>query len=140
MSRILSYRGRLASDGQDTILLSTKKGEAGYRITKFEVMPASFSGDQIGIVTINSTAYTPVNTVDFSDTTLLATAIVRTGNLQLRSDEIIIFDNTTFNQDIFIGLKNLDGDIDVNYHIELEQIKLSEHEAMVTTIMNIRNG
>jgi len=38
-NRILCYRGLLACGGQETILLSTKKGEVGYRITKFQLMP-----------------------------------------------------------------------------------------------------
>jgi len=38
-NRILSYRGLLADGGEDTILLSTKKGEVGYRIIKFEMFP-----------------------------------------------------------------------------------------------------
>jgi len=35
-NRILSYRGLLAEAGQDTILLTTKKGEVGYKIIKFQ--------------------------------------------------------------------------------------------------------
>jgi len=136
---IRSFRGKIAGDDSQQIDLHTVDGSQGYRIKKFEVMPASFSGDQVGLVTINSIAYTPASTIDFNDTSLLAAAIVRTGNIQLRTDETIVFDNITFNQDIFIGLKNLDAAIDVNYHLELELIKLDLSENTVATLMDIRN-
>ena len=40
-NRILSYRGVLADGAQETILLSTKKGEVGYKITKFQLFPGA---------------------------------------------------------------------------------------------------
>ena len=51
----------------------------------------------------------------------------------------IVFDNTTFNQDIFVTLKGHDHTTDVNYYIELEQVKLSLDENTVATLKDIRN-
>ena len=136
---IKSFRGKLAGDGTEIIALHTRDGAQGYRIRKLEVVPASFSGDQVGIFTVNTIVFTPVNTVDFSDQTLLGVAIVRTGNLNLRTDQTVVFDNIIFNQDIHLGFKNLDAAIDMNYHIELELVKLDLSENTVATLKDIRN-
>ena len=37
---IKSFRGKLADGGQDRIRLSTNDGLTGYKITKFELLPA----------------------------------------------------------------------------------------------------
>ena len=137
---IKSFRGKLAGDGTEIIALHTRDGAQGYRIRKLEVVPASFSGDQVGIFTVNTIVFTPVNTVDFSDQTLLGVAIVRTGNLNLRTDQTVVFDNIIFNQDIHLGFKNLDAAIDMNYHIELELVRLDLNENTVATLKDIRNS
>ena len=38
MSRIVSFRGLMENDTQDTIVLHTTNGSMGYRIVKFEIM------------------------------------------------------------------------------------------------------
>ena len=54
-------------------------------------------------------------------------------------DVSVVFDNITFNQDIHLGFKNLDAAIDMNYHIELELVKLDLNENTVATLKDIRN-
>jgi len=142
MSEKLSYRGRLANDGQDTILLSTKKGEAGYKITKFQVMGPDANTNLEHVVKIYTNEQSTITTdVDFNDQTLLAAAIINdTNDPHYAPTPIVIFDLIVINQDIFISSKGHDNTTDINYYFELERIKLNEHEAMVTTIQNIRNG
>jgi len=137
---IKSFRGKIAGDGTEIIPLHTNDGSQGYKIKKLEVMPAAFTGDQVGIFTVNTIAFTPVSTVDFSNQTLIGVALVRTGNLLSETyTQDVVFDNITFNQDIHLGFKNLDAAIDMNYHIELELVKLDLNENTVATLKDIRN-
>ena len=46
----------------------------------------------------------------------------------------------TFNQDIYVTNKDANGSKPVNYYLELEVIKLSEDQAMVATLKDIRNN
>jgi len=137
---IKTFRGKIAGNGTETVALHTIDGSQGYKIKKLEVMPAAFTGDQVGIFTVNTIAFTPVSTVDFSDQTLIGVALVRTGNLLSETyTQDVVFDNITFNQDIHLGFKNLDAAIDMNYHIELELVKLDLNENTVATLKDIRN-
>ena len=143
MSKILSYRGQLSDGGQDRILLSTKKGEVGYRIKKFQAIDDEPGEVEVEmVVKLYSVEQTTVNnTVNFSDTTLLGVVLyANQGNQSVVSSEAIIFDNAIFNQDIYVTAFSWEGTPGCNYYLELEQIKLSEHDAMVTTIQSIRNG
>ena len=145
MGRILSYRGLLADGGQDTILLSTKQGEAGYRIRSFKAFSNEPGNEEssnvLQIFKLFQTSLTGV--VDFSDNRLLAAIDYRQNNNEAYgiTGETIIFDQEIINQDIFITNTTAGGGTaKINYYLELEQIKLSEQEAMVATIQNIRNG
>ena len=50
-----------------------------------------------------------------------------------------VFDNITFNQDIYVTAVELAGGRPTNYHIELEQVKLDLNEQTVATLKDIRN-
>ena len=146
MGKIKSFRGRLASGGQETIHLHTNDGSIGYRMKKFEVI-----GSQPGTETceltgkIYSMKQASIDSeIDFSDNTLLAIAYFEQ-NSGTNSQEpmVVIFDNVTFNQDIYV---NAFDDTTVapngkpmNYHIELEQVKLDLNENTVATLKDIRN-
>ena len=143
MSDILTYRGLIADDGIEEILLSTKKGEAGYRITKLQLMPNNLNTSQEACFKIYTTEQTAVTfEFDFSDTTLLAAArYTESSAADTRAEDLhVIFDHVIFNQDIYLTHKNNESGIGVNYYIELERIKLSEQDAMVTTLQSIRSG
>jgi hypothetical protein len=80
------------------------------------------------------------NTVNFSDQTLLGVALyANQGNQSVVSSEVIIFDNMTFNQDIYVTAFSWEGTPNVNYYIELEQVKLDLSESTVATLKDIRN-
>ena len=138
---IKSFRGKLANDTQETISLHTNNGSVGYKIKKFEVMQSTDDDIEatLKIYTVRQTAQT--NSIDFSDNTLIAAAYYSSSSSSqiYPEDKNIIFDNVTFNQDIYITLRchNVAGDM--NYHIELEQVKLALDENTVATLKDIRN-
>jgi len=143
-NRILSYRSLLASGGQETILLSTKKGEVGYRITKFDVIPQEPSGvSGTNVVQIWKDSQSAiVGTIDFSNNRLLGAAVSshNASAFQYPPTQHIVFDQEIINQDIYISQLDADGNATAcNYYLELEMIKLDESQAMVTTLKDIRN-
>jgi len=125
----------------DTISLHTTDGSTGYRIVKFELMPIDSDEDVESSVKVFSVPQaTAIGNIDFSDNTLLAAGIIRAGTgVSQPLTAISVFDNMTFNQDIFITLKGGSYTRDVNYYIELEQIKLDLNENTVATLKDIRN-
>ena len=141
MSRIVSFRSRMVDSTIDTISLHTTDGSTGYRIVKFELMPIDSDEDVEASVKVFSVPQaTAIGNIDFSDNTLLAAGIIRAGTgVSQPLTAISVFDNMTFNQDIFITLKGGSYTRDVNYYIELEQIKLDLNENTVATLKDIRN-
>ena len=142
-NRILSYGGLLADGGQNTILLSTKKGEVGYRITKFQLMPnipgLASAEHVIKVFKIEQTTVDGI--VDFNDNTLLAAGYTNnyTDAMAYPLQQYTIFNKEIFNQDIYVTHKDVATGQACNYYIELEVIKLDESQAMVTTLQDIRN-
>jgi len=143
---IKSFRGLIADGGIDIIPLSTNDGSTGYRIKSFEIMSATPGiGDVDHVVKIYTIPQsTATASVDFADNTLLGAAFLRQDadavNITARFGKNIVFDNVTFNQDIYVTLKNArSGSVDCNYHIELETVKLALDENTVATLKDIRN-
>jgi hypothetical protein len=144
MSRIVSFRGLIADGVQDTISLHTRDGSSGYRIVKFELMPNNpTNADYESVVKIYSIEQAAITTgVDFSDQTLLAagTYSQKADTTYYPDNMTTIFDEITFNQDIYVSHYN-DGGLTaaMNYYIVLEQIKLDLNENTVATLKDIRN-
>ena len=139
---IKSFRGLIADDSIETISLHTNDGSMGYRIVKFETLynnPAGLSAE--GVMKIYSVPQTSTNaTIDFSDNTLLAAAFIENNNSATYfGGRTIVFDNITFNQDIYITFEDNGADHSCNYHIELETVKLDLNENTVATLKDIRN-
>lgn len=137
-----SFRGKLASGAQETISLHTNNGSTGYRITKFQILPDAWGAatQEISVQVYTIPGKTASNAIDFSDNTLLAVAC-QTYNLSANTAgdvPVVVFDNVTFNQDIYVVAFDADGNA-VNYHIELEQVKLNLDENTVATLKDIRN-
>jgi len=105
-NRTLSYRGRLKDGGQDSILLSTKKGEVGYRIVKFQLMTQDPGTDTMeGACKIYKIEQSTIDgTVDFNDNRLLGAGEYHSNENTAYPSAVtgIIFDNEIFNQDIYI--------------------------------------
>jgi hypothetical protein len=145
MSKIKSFRGKIADNGVETINLHTNDGSTGYRIVKFQLMAIDpISNNQQSVVkifTIPQAAGSATGLLDFADNTLLAAGYVEndnSGSTPTFNEAAIIFDNMTFNQDITITHVEQGADA-VNYYIELEQVKLDLSENTVATLKDIRN-
>ena len=143
MSKIKSFRGQIVSGTEQTIALHTNNGSTGYIIRKFEIMPGSWgSVTQEICVKVHTVPGKPADVnIDFDDQTLLAAACV-TLNASANTPgdaPVVIFDNITFNQDIYVVAVMDSAAPNVNYHIELEQVKLDLNENTVATLKDIRN-
>jgi hypothetical protein len=142
---IKTFRGRLASGGQDTIRLATNNGLTGYRILKFQGI-----GVEPGTTVMEHTVKlykfeqdTINNAVDFDDQSLLAVCYINdNASRQLDLHNAVIFDSEIFNQDIFITCEDTAGDpvSAMNYYIELEQVTLDVGEAAVATLKDMRGS
>jgi len=141
---IKTFRGLIASGAQDTIALHTNDGGTGYRIKKFSII-----NQNVATVTVELMAKiykvpgktSGIFNVDFSDQTLLAMAYYQDNNASTSTSSIItIFDQETFNQDIYIVAAEGTGSNDpINYYLELEQVSLDLNENTVATLKDIRN-
>jgi len=138
---VKTFRGLMADGGQDRIRLSTIKGKMGYRIVKFQVMGQDSSTSYEAVCKIFKETQTSVTTtINFTDTTLLAAAIYQqnaTGQTY-PVDQVTIFDNEIFNQDIFITYTTSYASGTLNYYIELEVIPLDDKGAEYTTVKDLR--
>jgi len=140
---IKSFRGLIADGGQDTINLHSNDGKTGYRIVKFEVISNDPTGANVeSIVQVWSVAQTAlVTTIDFSNQELLAVAYFSNASAPPnRTTDVIIFDDSVFNQDIYVTVKGGTSTDSMNYHLELEQMSLDPNEATVATLQSIRNA
>jgi len=138
---IKSYKSRLADETTDIIPLHTNNGKTGYRVVKFELLPVDADEDVESVVKVFTVdPGTPTANIDFQDATLLAAGIIRAGTgVSQPLTAITVFDNVKFNQDIYVTLKGNSYTKDVNYYLELDQMNLTEDEALVTIVKNLRN-
>jgi len=140
---IKSFRGLIADNAQDTIVLHTNNGSTGYRIVKLQIFPYELSAtDQESIIKIYKVEQTTSTaTVDMSDNTLLAMASWTSGTNadSVAEDTTIIFDQEIFNQDIYITHVERKDVAACNYYIELEQTKLDTNANTVATLKDVRN-
>jgi len=139
---IKTFRGKIADDGLDTIVLHTNDGSTGYRIKKLDVLaPNPAAANSQSVLKIYLTPQSAADElIDFSDQTLLAAVNYdNSASTNYNAPAIIIFDNMTFNQDIYITHKDVAGSESLNYYLELEQVKLDINENTVATLKDIRN-
>ena len=138
---IKSFRGRIKDGGIDTIVLHTNDGSTGYQIKKVQCVPAdpgtTNTEHVFKIFKIPQT--TATGSIDFSDQTLLASVYLSSRDDRYGGDNIIVFDNETINQDIYLTHDDTNNAGAVNYYIELETVKLSLDENTVATLKDIRN-
>ena len=142
MSKTISYKGTLPTGDQERIKLSTLNGKTGYRIKKFKTISSAPGSSDIEIITKiykkEQSNITP--TIDFTEGDLLACCHLQGGNVTSEnSQEIIIFDNEVFNQNIFITADDeAGGTTAVNYYLELEAMPISDLEATQLTLKSLR--
>ena len=146
MSIIKTYRGKLNIGEQEKIHLSTNDGLTGYRINKFQIIssaPGAAGANEELVAQIFLTDQTGsiAATVDFSNADLLAVAYMETvAGAQEGLTTTVIFDQETFNQDIFVNITDASGGTTpCNFYIELEQFKLDLNTSTYHTLKNIRS-
>jgi len=137
---IKTFKGKLVKGGQDTIRLSTNSGMIGYKIKKFQAMGTSEnlayeSAIQLWTYKQDSTS----SSIDFDNSELLAAILYgdSTGD-GYHAVQTVVFDNVTFNQDIFVTFDSVAASGDMNYYLELEQVQLDLSGATVATLMDMR--
>jgi len=141
---IKTFRGLMADNTQDVIVLHTNDGSTGYRILKFEILPFT-PGDvnQDSTVQIWTKLQTTiVQTINFSEPTLLAAAMYGSDNATHSNNDsrAVIFDREIFNQDIYVTHQDqASASNSINYYIELEQFTLDINANTVATLKDIRN-
>ena len=137
---IKTFRGKLADGGQNRIRLSTKKGKIGYKIITFAIIGVE-PGEQnsehtVKIYKVKQSTIT--NDVDFSDGNLLAVAYYQDAHDVYQDSLQVIFEQETFNQDVYITAEDTRGSQAINYYVELEAMTLSDNAAAVSTLRDIR--
>jgi len=138
-----TFRGQIANDSKQTIRLSTNNGLTGYKMMKFELMPATPESTteeatlQIFTDETSADAALGSGAIDFRNPQLLAAAFYSGSATATTNPEdlLVIFDSIIFNQDIYITCKS---NANINYHISLEQIKLDQTQATVATLKDMR--
>ena len=135
-----SFKGKLDTGDQQTIRLSTNKGEQGYQIIKIAIIGQEPQGTtQESTLQVFSTKRSTItSTMNFDDPSLLGVAYWSSSNSSDNAEDMtVVIDNKIVNQDIFITHVGT-GSTYLNYYIELEQVKLSKDEAAVATLKDMR--
>jgi len=141
MSRIISFRGKIETGNIDIVSLHTTTGSMGYRIKSLALI-----GQQPSVISQEATfkifsvpQTTTTSTIDFSDNTLLGAGFYENDSTATQiENSSIIFDNVTFNQDIYLAMQGT-ASTSLNYYLELEQMPLDLNENTVATLKDIRN-
>jgi len=139
---IKSFRGKIGDGSIEIVSLHTMTGTTGYRIVKLTIIPENPGTTDfehlIKIYKIPQT--TATSSIDFADNTLLAVAYTEGNNSSnyLGQPLIAIFDNETFNQDLYVTHVDSKGALECNYYFELEQFVLNENENTVATLKDIK--
>lgn len=145
MSKIITYKGKLPIGVQEKIHLSTNNGLTGYRINKFEIIsdaPGARTNELLAKIYLTDQSNNITDTVDFSDTDLLAVNYQKNtaGENFSTIANPIIFDKETFNQDIFIYITDVSGNTNpANFYIELEKFAIDLNTSTFHTLKNIRS-
>jgi len=140
---IKTFKGKIASGSERTIRLGTIRGEMGYRIVKFQILPDTWGATtgEFNVKLFTVSGQTASNIIDFENSFLLGVAAMTYNtSANIGGDPpVVIFDHVKFNQDIFIVAHDNDSNA-VNYYLELEQIKLDLNEATVATLKDMRGS
>ena len=141
---IKTFRGKLPIGEQEKLHLSTNDGLTGYRINKFQIIsstPGLANHELIAQIFLTDQTGSITSDVDFSNADLIAVSYyVDNTSTSSNNSTLIIFDNETFNQDIFISITDAAGTtVECNYYIELEQMKLDLNASTYITVKNIRS-
>tara|TARA_Y100001963_G_scaffold29835_1_gene40598 strand:- start:133 stop:564 length:432 start_codon:yes stop_codon:yes gene_type:complete len=137
-----TFRGLIADGEVKKIRLSTADGMTGYKIKKFRIMPETPYSFMSGTVTVSKNemdAAASGATINFNDPNLLAAGSWVFGSGEGNINDSTVFDAMVFNQDIYIAFtEETTTTFNMNYYLELEQIKLDLNEQTVATLKDMR--
>ena len=142
---IKTFKGSIDDEEQIDIRISTSQGKVGYKIKKLQIIVTDpFVAACKLVFKVYTTKQTTIDAlVDFADQTLIGVATYHDQPVaeDMAESTVIIYENFVFNQDVFITM----ADVGVNaksasYYLELEQVKLDEHEAAVATLKDMRGS
>tara|TARA_Y100001937_G_C7118662_1_gene331411 strand:- start:1483 stop:1911 length:429 start_codon:yes stop_codon:yes gene_type:complete len=138
---IKTFKGKMAHLDILRIRLSTPDGKTGYKIRKFQAIGVNPAGttqkSTLQCFTNLDPGYTATTAINFDNPRLLGVVYYETNSGTADFGGVtIIFDDTKFNQDIFVT--HASGGDDVNFYLELEQVSLTENEATVATLKDMR--
>lgn len=134
------FRDIIDDNEQHTIKLATKTGSLGYRIIRFDVMQNGFANSEMVLKIFKRSPDAITNVITFSDTNLLAAAMISAEvDPKGKHDRVIIFDTEIINQDIFITAAASSSGDPTNYYLELEQVKLSDNENFYVSLKDIKS-
>jgi len=123
-----SFRGYLADGEQEKIRIQGSVGSIAWRITKFQVIDAgpTTSGPE-AVVKIFREQQSGVDvSIDFRNDELLGVAFFKHGTITSQPDtQVIIFDNSLFVRNIWVTSSEPTDNANMNYYIELEEVKVS---------------
>jgi len=120
-----SFRGLLLDGAQHKIRIQGSTGEIAWRITKFQLFPASTTDARDSLVKIWREEQSSVTgDADFNNDELLGAALSRNRD-QDESEDTVVFDNSLFVRNIYITHFESIGTVAMNYYIELEEVKVS---------------
>ena len=137
---IKSFRGITDSSTTVTIRLSTNNGLIGYRIKKFQVMAKEPHQNYEILGTIFTTDPGAVSAnANLGNPLVIGVSFNGLADGKYAGDKTVIMDHVVVNQDLFCTFIDSGGGTqEINYYIELEQVKLSKDEAAVATLKDMR--
>ena len=145
---IKTFKGEIKDNEVLTIRLRTNKGETGYKIKKLELFPTQPGIANVeNVVQVFTVPYTETNTSatpNFDNPTLIGAAYFQdNASSAVPSSKVVVVDNVTFNQDIYITHRDISNSTPgsgtaVNYYVELDQMKLNIGESTVATLKDMR--
>jgi len=129
--KVHSFKGRLGVEEQHKIRIQGPVGGIAWRITKFEVInyDAGVSAVENVVKVYREEQTSIVNTIDFEEDELLAAAYYQDDPSSVNPVSIVIvFDNALFVRNIWVSQQTTitSGTENMNYYIELEEVKLSK--------------
>ena len=137
-----SFRGLLADGEVLKIRLGTNNGLTGYKIHKFQIFPNEFGGaaSEHTVKLHLEDPGTATATANFNNPLLLGVAAINNNSSghNYPLETVVVFDNTKFNQDIYVSHVEAIGANSCNYYLELEVVKLNLDEATVATLKDMR--
>jgi len=135
-----TFKGLMANESIKRIRLGTNNGLTGYKIAKLQVFPFADNSIEATMKVFTTKQTTTNNEANFDDPTLIGAVYfsMDSNTASYPEDMTVVVDGTIFNQDIYITLHCHNSSADLNYYLELEQVRLDLSEATVATLKDMR--